>query len=298
MVSEAAQKRQKQTRAARNMRLIFYPAIAAALAIIMLVSVLPGAPAEAAGYYTVDINPSVSIAVDSEDNVLSASAKNTDAERVLSGLNLSGMRIGVALKAVIAAADSMGYIKDGGHVIIAHFGGGEGVSQKQAEEIVSLELPERSVKAVALNGTLDEFKTSEKAGKKAGIEALMQDAREAGIKGQDIDAVIGKMSGKDGAKPSGKDNNGKGNNGNAGGGKGSPEGDKDKKEKENKDKYKEGKDDKNKDKEGKDDRGKKNDNIKKNDKDDKEDKSDKKEDVKNPPDKDKEQKDSKKDKNK
>lgn len=210
MVSEAV--RMKRRQAPRRRRLIYYPAAAAVLAIIMVVCVFPLAPAQAAGYYTIDINPSVSVAVDGGDNVISAEARNDDAKDLLTGLKLSGMRFEDALKAIIQTAAQKKYLRDDGHLLVAHFGSDEGISQQRLDEIVNVQLPETGVTALAINGGIVDYEKYEKAGKKAGIELLMEDARETGIEDEDIDKVIQSMSEKQGSPGDNdkKDSGGKG----------------------------------------------------------------------------------------
>jgi hypothetical protein len=213
MVSRAAQKRSKARPSARKLTRL-YPAVAAALAIILFVSVFSAAPAQAAGYYTIDINPSISIAVDDNDNVLSVSAKNSEAEGLLAGLELAGMRFEDALKVIIQAAAQEGYLKDQGRLLVAHFGNDEGISQQELELIVSDQLPESGVSVLALHGGKDDFDNAESAGKKAGIELLLRGAREAGIEDEDIGVVIGKMSGKQGNAGGNSGNNNNNDDGN------------------------------------------------------------------------------------
>lgn len=222
MVREAICAKQRQVPTKRR-RLAYYPAAAAILAVIMIVSVFSAAPAQAAGYYTIDINPSVSIAVDESGNVLSAEAKNDDAKDLLQGLEFRGLRFEDALKVIIKTAQQKRYLKNGGHLLVAHFGSDKGISQKRLEEIVNEQLPESGVNGLAINGSMGDYERYDKEGKKAGIELLMDSAHKAGIEDGDIDDVIENMSdkqedsgGKDNGQNSGSNaNNGRDNNGQA-----------------------------------------------------------------------------------
>jgi hypothetical protein len=219
LTSRAAREINGRKPRARKKSLLYYPATAVVLAVILALSVFSAAPAQAAGYYTIDINPSISVAVDNDENVLFVTAKNKEAKELLAGAGLAGMRFEDALKVVINSASQKGYLRDGGHLLVAHFGDSEGMSQQTLEQIVIEQLPERGVIALALNGGKDEFEKAQKAGQKPGIELLMGGAREVGIKEKDIDVVIDKMSEKPGKAAGGQSNDEKvntGNNGNSG----------------------------------------------------------------------------------
>lgn len=218
LVRSAEQQRTGRNPRIRKHNLLYYPAVAVVLAVILVFSVFPGTPAQAAGYYTIDINPSIIVAVDDDDTVLFFTAKNKEAKELMTGVGLTGMRFDEALKVVINAASQKGYLKQGGHLLVAHFGDSEGISQQALEEIVADQLPESGVVALALNGGKDKFEKAKKAGQKPGIELLMDGAREAGIRDKDIDVVIDKMSDKPGKAPDGQKNKieNKDNNGNSG----------------------------------------------------------------------------------
>lgn len=244
----------------RRAAFLYSPAAAVVLVIALCVSLFTAAPAKAAGYYTIDINPSVSVGVDENNTVISVTPENEDAAVMLEGLDIKGMQFEDAFKTLLQAADVKDFLKEDGHVLVAYFGDGEGITQDEVNAIVNEQLPEKKISALALNGNTDDYDNAKKSGKKAGIELLLDNADAAGIEESDPDTVIDIMSDKlkDGQDKPGKDK-GKGNNGNGVGagnsdnnGPGSANSDNGNngKDKDNKDKGNNGKD--NKDKENRD----------------------------------------------
>lgn len=180
----------------RKAALIYSSAAAFVLILALCISLLTAAPAKAAGYYTIDINPSISVAVDKNNVVLSVSPEDEDAAVMLEGLDMQGMQFEDALKAVLQAAKQKDYLKDSGHVLVAYFGDGEGVTQDEINCIVNEQLPQGKVNTLALNGSADDYNNAKKSGKKAGIELLLSSADAAGIEEKDPDTVINIMSDK------------------------------------------------------------------------------------------------------
>lgn len=186
---------------------------AAALAVMLFIalSINFAIPARAAAYYTIDINPSVSIAVDENNNVLYVTPENSDAKTLLSGLDLTGKQFEDALRIIIQAAVKDSYLKDNGSVYVAHFGNGEGITQDQVSSIVGEETSD-NVNVLVLNSGKDNFDKAEKAGEKAGIELLLNNAKVDGIDDMDVSAVIKIMSEKEKDKSNAKsDNDNRGN---------------------------------------------------------------------------------------
>ena len=153
-------------------------AAAAALALMLVLS--PAPTAQAAGYYTIDINPSVILRVDDGDIVLLASAGNAEASLLLDGLTLAGLDIGDALESIVRAAVQAGYFHVKGHVLVAHFGDTPGLTEQRAAQIVSSAAGE-SVSVMLLQSTKAEFESAGKAQKSAGIELLKKNARKLGL---------------------------------------------------------------------------------------------------------------------
>lgn len=70
----------------------------------------PIPPAEAAAFVYLDVNPSVELRVDSENNVLECLAANDDAEELLASLKLCGVDMNTALTAITGAMYVNGYL--------------------------------------------------------------------------------------------------------------------------------------------------------------------------------------------
>jgi hypothetical protein len=200
--------RQSGQRKAVRLRPAYGAAVAAVLVVVLLASVFTATPAQAAGYYTIDINPSISVAVDANDNVISVTPKNDDAKALLSGMELKGRQIEEALSTIVQAAARQQYLKSGGHMLVAHFGGDEGLTQQQLDSIVSGQVPGDSVSALMLSGEKQECEKAEKAGQNAGIELLLSNAEEKGIDSNDVGSLIQKLSQSNKEKDKPKDNNG------------------------------------------------------------------------------------------
>lgn len=173
-----------------GLRPAYLTAAAAVLTILFFAAVLTAAPAQAAGYYTIDINTSISVAVDADDNVINVSAENDDASALLSGLDVKGRRFEEALNVIIHAAIEQQYLAEGGQVLVARFGEGEGLSQQRLDAIVGGQLPDGNVSALMLKGEKEQFESAKKTGGKAGVELLLSDAREIGIEDESLVEVI------------------------------------------------------------------------------------------------------------
>lgn len=198
-------RRRGEKKHAAVFRPVYLTAVAAVLAVLLLTSVFTAVPAQAAGYYTIDINPSISVAVDKNDAVIKVSAENDDAAELLSGLSVKGMRFEEALKAIIQAAVQQQYLADGGQLLVAHFGEDEGMSQQQLDAIVGGQLPDGSVSALLLRGGKEQFVNAEKSGGKAGIELLLSNAREMGIEDENVGTVIQQVKSAQGNAAADKD---------------------------------------------------------------------------------------------
>jgi hypothetical protein len=182
--------------ARRTMRwvAVFTAAVAVMLAAVLVLA--PPQPAQAAGYYTVDINPSVSLSVDSSDIILSATAGNDDAKALLDGLSLVGLSIEDALSAIVHTASENGWLKENGHVLVAHFGDTPGFSTQQASDIVD-EAAGGDVSVLVLKSTRNDYENAEKDNKNAGIELLKKNAKDLGINtDSDTDTIIREVRGR------------------------------------------------------------------------------------------------------
>jgi len=175
-----------------KLKWVLTSAMALAAAFIILFS-LP-APLDDVCYYTVDINPSVSMKVNASQIVLEVSAENDDAVMLLNSLKLEGLSLQKALSAFVKAADEQGYIKDKGHVLVACFGDEAGLTQQEIENVVS-GATRREVTALMLKSTKAEFEKAKAQHTKPGMELLKKQAASLSIKEKDVDDIIRKMYG-------------------------------------------------------------------------------------------------------
>ncbi len=70
-------------------------------------------------YLSVDINPSVELALNPFNKVVGIEAYNADGQAILAGLQLEGLNVEEAIKLIIAAAANQGYIASDGSSIIS-----------------------------------------------------------------------------------------------------------------------------------------------------------------------------------
>lgn len=189
-------------------------AFALAVAMIIVLSVNFTGPAQAAGYYTIDINPSISVAVDNNNVVISVTPENNDASEMLKGLDLTGLSFNDALRIIINTAVEDSYLKDNGNVLIAHFGSGDGIPREELSSIVTEE-SSNSVTVLVLSSGKGDYEKAKKSGDKAGIQLLLHNAKNMGIEDDDVDSVIKEVYNKDKDKNKDKDSsqNVTGNNG-------------------------------------------------------------------------------------
>ena len=174
-------------RRTRGLRLAAIPAAAALLAVMLLLIVVPGV--QATNYFTIDINPSIGIETDSDGIILSVKAQNSDAEDLLADLDLKGMSFIDALRCVVQAAEEQGYLKDNGHVLVAHFGNTTSVSELDIETAVQ-STAHSQVNVLLLQSDKDNYRKADGQHQSAGISLLMKNAQRLGIEGSDIDAII------------------------------------------------------------------------------------------------------------
>jgi len=72
-----------------------------------------------------DVNPSVELCINAEDRVVSATGINSDAQRILEGMDLTGARTNVAINAVLGAMYAHGYIDENSNSILISVDGGD-----------------------------------------------------------------------------------------------------------------------------------------------------------------------------
>ncbi len=208
VISETGRKA-KGRKTLRRVAFVYSSALALVMVAALCVSLLTAAPAQAAGYYTIDINPSLTVTVDKNDIVISVTPENEDAVNLLEGIHIEGMQFEGALKTVVREAAQKDYLKENGNILVAHFGEGEGVSPDTVNSIVIGEVPAGNVKTLTLKGSMADYNSAKKSGKKAEIELLLDSAEAAGVEETDLDKIINAMSDKqkDNNKNKDKDNN-------------------------------------------------------------------------------------------
>jgi cytochrome b561 len=160
---------------------------AAMLAAAVLLTVLPGA--QQTSFFTIDINPSIGIETDADGVILSVKAQNSDAESLLAGLDLIGMPFIDALRGVVQAAEQQGYLKDNGHVLVAHFGVTAQVTEEEIETAVT-ESIHKQVNVLLLESGRNDYHDAGQTHQSAGISLLMKNAQRLGIEDADIETII------------------------------------------------------------------------------------------------------------
>jgi hypothetical protein len=95
-----------------------YRIVAPALVILLLLAVLlansvfSAARAKAFAYITVEVNPEITMTVDSNDKVIAVELKNEDAKQIFSIENLIGKNFDEALKLIADGLDKNGFLSD------------------------------------------------------------------------------------------------------------------------------------------------------------------------------------------
>ena len=212
---EMTSSNKKSEKAVRRLSFGALCATALVLAAFIVFAILPITPA---AYYTIDINPSISVAVDGADTVLFASAENSDAEKLMDGLSLAGLYIEDALRTIVQQASANGYLNMDGHVLVGHFGISSGLSQQRASAVVS-DVAGDTVMVLVLESTKSDYENAQKQHRKPGVCLLEREAAALDVQGHTqkelINAVRGKKADAQNNKINGGDNDAK--NGPAGG---------------------------------------------------------------------------------
>ena len=150
-------------------------AIAAAIVVLSLPQTRKDLTFANIGYYTIDINPSISVQTDGSKNVMSAEGLNDDGKKLLNTVDCDGRPINEALQIILDAARQMGYL-DGKNVVIGYFGsGGSGVSMETVSELAG------SGKAVLLTGTKKQYEDFIAGGLQPGLELLELEGAKLGL---------------------------------------------------------------------------------------------------------------------
>lgn len=94
-------------------------AMAAAAAIFVLVIGGYGMYMQPTAYISVDVNPSIELALNRTNNVVGARAYNPDGENILAGLDLKGRTYEDAIDAIMDKEREAGYLGDNAYVVFA-----------------------------------------------------------------------------------------------------------------------------------------------------------------------------------
>jgi hypothetical protein len=70
-------------------------------------------------YLSLDINPSVELGVNAFNKVVKVEGYNDDGEKILTGIDVTGLSVEEAIKNLIASASDNGYISDDGSTVIS-----------------------------------------------------------------------------------------------------------------------------------------------------------------------------------
>jgi hypothetical protein len=162
------------------------PAAAAlilALILIPLLLVTTTAGPAVQAFYTVDINPSVELQVDSSDKVMRAEPKNSDAAALMKDMDCIGLGIDESIQKIVSRAKEMGYMAADGesYVLVARFGQGQGAEMRQQLAKTVSDAAGEDTEVMFLAGSMEDRRQAEKEGRPAGVALLEKEARAAGI---------------------------------------------------------------------------------------------------------------------
>ncbi|MGN0324695.1 MAG: hypothetical protein ACI4DW_00185 [Lachnospiraceae bacterium] len=105
-----------------------------------------------------DVNPSIELAVNGQNRVISATAINEDADKVLEGMDLSGATTEVAVNAVLGSMLKLGYLDESSNSILVSVDNKNEESSKEIEtrlvENINETLQSYSVDAAILSQTV------------------------------------------------------------------------------------------------------------------------------------------------
>lgn len=133
---------------------------------------------------SVDINPSLELALDKEKHIVNVRAKNDDAQRLLQGFNFKGQILTQALNQLITRAIELNYINEERKLIVLGF------SQGTEETLESDESNESDEK---ITGQTDLAEVDS--------QALLSGLNEvAASKGLDLEVVIFKLNSREGSE--------------------------------------------------------------------------------------------------
>ncbi len=164
-----------------------FAAIAAALALILTGSVLIAnfiSMGSASAVVALDVNPSLEIAVNKNDKVISVTPFNDDARRVLGDMKLRGVDLDVAVNAVIGAMLAEGYLSVDQNSILISVDAedaqkGAALQSLISDKIASI-LGGKNIEASMITQTYNKEETKENA-VSAAVAALVGRIIDAGL---------------------------------------------------------------------------------------------------------------------
>ncbi len=165
-------------------------AFAAAFAIVLTIALtsFPKATRDLTfanmNYYTIDINPSISVQTDADGKVIKTEGLNEDGQKLLESLDCNQKPIDEAIALILIAAKENGYL-DGNNVVVGYFGEGSSqITQEKIEEYTG------KGKTVLLAGTKDQYNDFVENGLKPGIELLTIEGEKLGLEEGSFSDII------------------------------------------------------------------------------------------------------------
>ena len=129
-------------RSRRPRRLIAAVAAVAACAVLAVGAlgiVRSQASQQETAVVVLDVNPSILLSIDREERVLSVVAQNSDASRILDGMDLTGVQLNVAVNALIGSLLKNGYISELANSILISVEGADAQEAAQLQQRLTTE---------------------------------------------------------------------------------------------------------------------------------------------------------------
>lgn len=142
----------------------------------MLFSNAANAP-QAVAFYTVDINPSLRVQVDSGNVVTSVNGQNDDAEAIVKKLDCVGRPVTDAIQQIIAAVKDAGYFNNGQRYVLIGCFAADGTKVKGTLTDLQSKLESNfggMIDLLIVSGSLEDMQTAEELKVSAGLLKLSQ----------------------------------------------------------------------------------------------------------------------------
>ncbi len=125
----------------KNRTWMHFAAVAAALLLLAgagfaIQKMLPNKANPAVASVMIDVNPSIELAVSSDETVVSAMARNSDGEMILKDMDLAGSNITVAVNAIIGSMVRSGYLSDKANSILITVDGDDASFMQHLSELL------------------------------------------------------------------------------------------------------------------------------------------------------------------